>query len=389
MRNRVQGIKTILFPWLATSLILLASMFIAIQFTETVQMVERTNQLPSIYWWMLPLSAALGMVFSWFFLRKRNLWRYIGYLLSTVVFIVIDLIQNTSSVQQLIWFTSVALILGSINFLITGLVLNGKPSTVRDDLKKIKKYLYLTQIWARNSILSEYSQNVLGIAWVMLTPLVYASVMAFAFEVLLGRGDVAGKPFIVFLLSGIVVFQLFSRIVLRSSISIIRAMGVIKQIYFPREVILLTLVGEIFIDFIFGFITLLIVNAFVGSPLNYYYLTLPIPTVIMLGLTMGTSFYTSYAGLVFRDLSRLISLIMQMLFYITVLFSLRIVTPNLAIFGLINPLTGIVEFFRSVILHEQVPDMATLVWPAALALVLLYSGYIFFKNNDDRLVDYL
>jgi ABC-type polysaccharide/polyol phosphate export permease len=212
--------------------------------------------------------------------------------------------------------------------------------------------------------------------------------MAFMFSFILGSGEIAGKPFIIFLLSGIVVYNIFSRTVMLSANSLIGNMSVIKQIYFPREIVLLTLFGEVLLDFAFSFIALLIINTLFSVFPNYYYLLLPFPLIIMSILSLGVSFFVSFWSLRIRDLRQIISIVLRLLFYITVLFTLRIATPEIEIFGVVNPLTVLVEFFRTVILYESAPDFALLVWPTSLALVFAYSGYVFYKSNEGRIVYY-
>jgi lipopolysaccharide transport system permease protein len=230
---------------------------------------------------------------------------------------------------------------------------------------------------------------VLGIGWVMLNPLLEAIVIGFAFTILLGSGEISGKPFSIFLLSGIVMFDLFSRIVNQNTISLIAATGVIKQIYFPREIILLVLAGVELVNFAFAFLALVMVNAFFGTFPHFDYLLLILPATVMIATALALSLFVSVGNMIFRDLQQLVIIGLRLLFYVTVLFSARMATPETAIYGLINPLTALVEFFRSIALYERPPEFITLVWPAILAAVLLYSGYVFFTHHEGRFVDYL
>jgi ABC-type polysaccharide/polyol phosphate export permease len=114
-----------------------------------------------------------------------------------------------------------------------------------------------------------------------------------------------------------------------------------------------------------------------------------LPAAITAVIAVGISLYVSVCNMIFRDLQQLILIGIRLLFYVTVLFSLQVVSPETAIYGQINPLTDLVEFFRSVVLYESPPEFITLVWPAIFAAVLLYSGYIFFAHHEGRFIDYL
>lgn len=388
MRDKISEVAKLGAPLFSAILILLASMFIAILFKETIWQQEWSKRLPIVYWLLLPLAATLGMLVLWIIAKGTNLWTFYGFTLAVLITIAMDSILNSSPLPQLFWFTALSLILGMFTFLLPGLVLQGRSISIRERMKRLRENISLTKIWTNYSIQARYSQSLLGVGWVMLYPLLEAAVMGFAFSVLMRRGDVAGKPFIIFLLSGIVMFNLFSRTVNKSTISLIGAMGVIQQIYFPREIILIVLIGEELVNFLFTALTLILVNAVLGTYPDIHYLILFLPMLIMAAIAFGTSFFTSFSNLVFRDLQQLIMLVTRLLFFVTVLFSLRIASPSTDIYVLLNPLTALVEFFRSIVLYEQPPQLAILIWPATLAIALLYSGYIFFAHNEGRFIDF-
>lgn len=377
------------FPLISSSLILLASMTIAILFTEIIWQQEWSRGLPARYWYLLPVIGIAWMFIFWIFARKLLYWKCYGFTLAVITASIFDRIHNHTAYMQILWFIGIALFLGIFTYFIPTLVQKREPFPLRERITGLRENTILIKLWTNYSIQSRYSQKVLGIGWVMLYPLLEASVIGFAFSVLLGRGEVAGKPFSIFILSGIVVFDLFSRVVNQSTISLITTMGVIKQIYFPREIVLLVLIGVELVNFSFAFLALVLVSAFYGLFPHFDYLLLILPAAIMAVIALGVSLYASVCNMIFRDLQQLILIAIRLLFYVTVLFSMRMVTTETAIFGQINPLTSLVEFFRSIVLYKDPPELITLIWPAVFAAVLLYSGYIFFTHHEGRFIDYL
>lgn len=379
----------IFFPLISSCLILLASMTIAILFTETIWQQEWSRELPAHYWYLLPVTGAIFMFVFWIFSRKLLYWSCYGFTLTVIATSIYDRMHYRTAYMQILWFIGIASFLGIFAYFIPTFVQKRGPIRFGERITRLRENTILIKLWTNYSIQSRYSQKVLGIGWVMLYPLMEASVIGFAFSVLLGRGEIAGKPFSIFILSGIVVFDLFSRIVNQSTISLITSMGVIKQIYFPREIILLVLMGVELVNFSFAFLALVVVNAFFGSFPNFDYFLLILPAAITAVIALGVSLYASVCNMIFRDLQQLILIAIRLLFYVTVLFSLQMVTPETMIYGQINPLTTLVEFFRSVVLYESPPELITLVWPAVFAVVLLYSGYIFFAHHEGRFIDYI
>ena len=382
-------LTALLFGIVGTSLILIVCMFVAILFKETILQQEWSKSIPAILVAFLPVLALVCLTLTWYFVYSNHLWRYYGFILAMIFSCVASGLIVKPHLLQLVIFVIIGILVGSLVYLIPGAVQKNRRISITARTAQLRDRSYLVRLWTRCSIQARYSQKVLGIGWVMLFPLMEALVLGFAFSVLMGRGQVAGKPFVIFLLSGIVLFNLFSRVVQHSTVSLLSSSGIISQIYFPREIILLVLMGEELVNFIFTFITLLIVNAFSSTFPNLQYLLLVLPIIIMMAIAFGTALFASFGNIVFQDLQQLVALVMRLLFYVTVLFSLRVATPETAIFGLINPLTALVEFFRSILLYEQTPQFVVLVWPALLAVALVYSGYIFFTHNEDHIIDYV
>lgn len=311
----------------------------------------------------------------------------VALLLSTALVLV--LLPDISQLQMIYYVIGVILIGGIVVVLPARMRASAYiRSTTLQDLRDIYTQRYLVAIWLRYTIQSRYNQTILGILWIVLLPLSMSFVMAFAFTQLLGRSQNLGVPFVVFLLSGQIMFGIFSHVVMNSKNGILGTMGIIKQVYFPREVIIILIVGEALVDFIFTFIAFLIIAPLFGVWPNIYYLLLPIPIALMVCLSLGVGLIVSWLSMVIRDMQQLVGVLMQLLFYVTVLFSSQQVDPRYEFLMSVNPVSALVEAFRDITLYQRAPDPVRLYLPMVIALVVLYFGYVLFKVNEDRFVDY-
>ena len=259
---------------------------------------------------------------------------------------------------------------------------------LKNNMQELIATRHLLLLWLRYRIEARYRQAVLGILWIVLLPVSTAAVIAFAFSQLMGRGLALGVPFASFLLSGIVLFSIFQSTVQRSQIAMVRSMTIIKQVYFPREIIVLLDAGEALVDFVFIFIAMMVINAVLyGNIPDLLYLLTIIPILIIVLLSLGLSFALSWITLAFRDMQPLVVVALQLLFYITVLFSPDRVEEEYAWLIALNPLSSVVAAFRDITLRHSVPSWGTLYFPVVMSLALLYLGYTYFKVNEDRLVD--
>ncbi|MFQ3534786.1 MAG: ABC transporter permease [Aggregatilineales bacterium] len=253
-------------------------------------------------------------------------------------------------------------------------------------LQRLWQNRALLGLWLRYNIQSRYSQTVIGIFWIVLLPLAMSAVLALAFSQFLRISyDV---PFIVFFLAGLVVWQLFSSSVFGGMVAILSRMSLINQVNFPREIAVLLVIGEGLVDFCFTFLAFVIVNALNGFYPNIMWLYLPLLLFILICFTLGVMFFLSALALMIRDIPQLISVVMQLLFYLTpILYPVSSIPDQFRFIVLLNPIGLVVQAFRDVTVYARPPDAFSLYYPLVAGLTLLYVGYAYFKANESCLAD--
>jgi len=173
-----------------------------------------------------------------------------------------------------------------------------------------------------------------------------------------------------------------------STNSIRSSMGIINQVAFPREILVLVTLGETLIDTLFIFVAMVILNAFYGFwPSELYLVLIPI-ALIMIILTLGLMLLTSYLSVIVRDIPQLVGVVLQLFFYLTpLIYPVEYIPPDYQFIFLINPLAPIVEGTRDIVAYQEMPDLMSLAYPLIVGLILLYLGYTLFKANEGRLAD--
>lgn len=247
----------------------------------------------------------------------------------------------------------------------------------------------LLRIWVQFNIQSRYAQAVLGVLWIVLLPLSTALVMTAVFSEVM-RIHTGNTPFIAFFLSGYVAWGLFNQGVSAGMRSILGAMGLINQIYFPREIIVLSALGEALIDAFFMFMAMLLINGLAGVEPTAMYVLLPVLLVIQVTLTLGLMFMVSWLSVLIRDVPQLVSVVLQMLFYLCpIIYPVNIIPHRYQFLVNLNPIGLLIEAYRNVIVYDMQPDWFSLIYPSALAVGVLVFGYRHFKANEDRFADML
>ena len=245
----------------------------------------------------------------------------------------------------------------------------------------------LLRIWVGYNVRSRYSETILGVLWIALLPLSTALVMSIVFSRIM-RVPVGDVPFTAFLLAGIVPWGLFNQAIAGGMRSILGAMGLINQINFPREILVLSALGEALVDAGLMFLAMVIVNATLGVWPNPLYVALPLLVAIQVAFTLGLMLVVSWLSVLVRDVPQLVSVLLQLTFYLSaVIYPASIVPERFRLLLTLNPMAVLIEAYRDVIVYARPPDWAALLYPAALAVGVLVFGYRLFKAHEDTLAD--
>jgi ABC-type polysaccharide/polyol phosphate export permease len=319
-------------------------------------------------------------------MRRRKVADFLAALAGVVVVSVgtVLLLPDVSQLQVLY------LTLGSAVIAATTLVLTPAKYPLWTSLLRLWQNRALLKLWVRYNVTSRYSQTVLGILWIVMLPVATSFILTFVFSFILKAGDIGNVPFISFFLSGLMFWALFTQGILNGSVSIVSNLSLINQIYFPREILVIVKLGEALVDLSFVFVVTLVINLFVGVFPNVNYIFLPLLLCIQLAFMLGIMFFTSYITVIIRDVQPLITVFLQLLFYLTpLMYPIDILSPDLAeLVKFLNPVAALINAYRDIMVYNRPPDFESLYFAIVLSGVLLYSGYMFFKANERKLADF-
>ncbi len=222
--------------------------------------------------------------------------------------------------------------------------------SVVQHVRDIWTYRELLAGLVRKELKVKYKNSVLGFAWSLLNPLLYLGVYYVVFDVLLGSGISA---FPIFLLSGLLVWNLFATALMSATSSIAESGTLVKRVFFPREVLPLASAGAAFIHFLLQFSVLVAVMLVVRWNVDIRYLWLMVPALLtLLLLTAGLCILCSAVNVYARDLKHLIEVVLLAWFWLTPivyqwgLFATRLAHRGLTWIVLLNPVTSVTLSFQ-------------------------------------------
>lgn len=243
----------------------------------------------------------------------------------------------------------------------------------------------LNELVARD-IKIKYRRSVLGILWTLLNPLLMMVVLSIVFSNLF-KFDVENFP--LYLLSGQVVFNYFSNATTSSMTAITDNASLIKKIYIPKYLFVLSRVTSSFINLLASFTALLFVMIAMRAELHYTIVLVFIPIILLVLFSLGVGLILSAVVVRFRDIMHLYSVFITALMYLTpVIYPLNILPEWIKNIVLLNPITNYLTMFRDVMMNNSLPDMGYFLIGVIEAIIALVLGlYIFYKNQDDFILN--
>ena len=187
--------------------------------------------------------------------------------------------------------------------------------SVRQRLAAVWRYRELLMGLIRKELKVKYKDSSLGFLWSMLNPAMYLAVFYVVFKVILGSPI---PNFAIYLLSGLLAWNLFSASVMGAVSSVVANGPLVNKVYFPREILPLSVVGATVVHFFLQSVVLLgtLMIFRYGVALEYLWL-IPIALVVLLVLTSGLAILFAACNVYARDLQHLLELALLAWFWMT------------------------------------------------------------------------
>ena len=254
-------------------------------------------------------------------------------------------------------------------------------------VKDLYNYRELLKTNIKKDVGGKYKNSVLGVLWSFINPLLQIAVYALVFQVIL-KSDI--DNYTVYLCCGLIPWQYFSSVVLRGAATIIDNGNIIKKVYFPREILPISVVTSEGVNFLISTIIILGFVIFGGIGLSWNILWYFLIFIIQFIVSIGVAFIVSSLTVYFRDLQHLLGIFMQLLFYATpIVYAISSVPAGLQWIVKINPMSYLIEGYRAIFYNRTMPDFQGLLIALAMGIVLCLIGYFVFKKLEKKFAEEL
>lgn len=264
-------------------------------------------------------------------------------------------------------------------------------------LRELAQYRGLLWDLAINDMKVRYRSPYLGFLWALLTPLFTALIFKFVFSTIL-RGGVEHYPFFIYLMTAIFPWVFFASAVDAAAESIVSNQELIKKIYFPRQVIPVSVVLASLLNFIPAFLVMYFLMLCFGIKPSILIMIAPVAILLQTILATGLALLLSSVYVVLRDVKYITQITLMAWFYLSPgIYSLTTVF-NLSerLLGLytLNPFTGLFSLYRVALLPgfantlpAQVNAIWMYTWTAFVCLTVFFIGIFVFKWLEPRFSD--
>ena len=287
------------------------------------------------------------------------------------------------------WLTVICafLLIGLFVFVEYKQGLKGKKNMIVSLLSLYTTYGFLLRQLVKREFKVKYKRSVLGAAWSFLNPLLIMGIQYIVFSTLF-QSSTPNYP--VYLLSGIVFFNLFNEATSSGMTSITGNASLLKKVYMPKYIYPLSKLISSLINFSISLIPLVIIMLITRTPLTWSLLLLIFDIIFLLIFTFGIILILSTLMTFFQDMQFLWGVIVLAWNYLTPIFYTDNIIPERFIkLYHINPLYQYLNFARMCIIDGVSPAASSYVWCVLCAIVSLFLGVIIFKKNEDKFVLHL
>ena len=247
------------------------------------------------------------------------------------------------------------------------------------------RYVFLVFVW--RSLKIRYKQTAIGVAWALLQPLTMTFIFTFIFGRLAGM-PTNGVPYPLFVVSGLIVWQLVAQSFQSATGSIVTNAGLVTRIYFPRIFLPLAAIAAALFDFMCAFALLILLMAWYGMAPTIGVLAfipvlgLAVVTVLGLSLWFGT-LYVPY-----RDVGHLLPFLTQIwMFASPVIYPTSLLPPKYHFLYSLNPIVTVIDVSRWAFCGTNPPNVGGVIVSTVVAVGLCVSGLWFFRRHERNFSD--
>jgi len=249
------------------------------------------------------------------------------------------------------------------------------------------QYRELFYFMAWREVKVRYKQTILGIAWAVVQPLMTMVVFSLLFGTL-GKMPTNGIPYPLFYFGALLPWTYFSTTLSNSGNSLVANANILTKVYFPRVILPTSTALSGLIDFAIGCSVLVVMMAYYQIVPSWKLLLWPMLTAVLFTFTLGTGMILAALNVRYRDVKYTLPFLTQLWLFVTpVIYPANLIPERYRILAAFNPLTGLIDAFRSSLIPSAHVDWPLLIVSTTVTMVLFVGATAYFRRMERTLAD--
>jgi lipopolysaccharide transport system permease protein len=244
----------------------------------------------------------------------------------------------------------------------------------------LRKYRELIQNLVVRDLKVRYKNSAFGFVWSLLNPLFMMVVLTVVFSLVFERQKLVDN-YAAFLLVGLIPWNFTNTSLTRAVNSVLENSRLVKKVFFPREVIPISVVLANFVHFVLAIPVLVIILMFLGVMPTLKILLLPLLMLIQLELVLGIALFISCVNVFYRDMGVALDVLLQAWFFATPIIYPHWILPLwLQKPAMANPLAAIITAYRDVLILGTFPDRNFTLGALVSSTLIFIIGYVVYTR---------
>ena len=232
-----------------------------------------------------------------------------------------------------------------------------------------------------------YRQTALGVAWVILQPLLAAGVLGFVFG-RVAKLPTDGVPAFIFAFAGMLCWNVFSQATLRATSSLVGNASLVSKIFFPRLLLPLSTAVGVAIDFAVALVMMAVMLVANDLVPDARVLLLPVWLLLVFMLAEGLGAFLASLAVSYRDVLQVTPVLLQLALYASpVAYAVSAVPDRFVGLYYLNPLASMLQACRWSLLGTPAPPGRYLAYAAGLSVVVFVAGMLALERMESRFAD--
>ena len=247
-------------------------------------------------------------------------------------------------------------------------------------IKNLYNYRELLKSNVKKEIRGKYKGSFLGVLWSFINPLLQVAVYAIVFPYIM---RVKTDNYLQYLIVGIIPWTFFTTVLNQGMITVRMNAGIIKKVYFPREILPISVALSGLVNFFISCIIILLFCIFGGVGVSWHLVLLPVFAIIQFFFTLGIVMALSAINIYIKDTEYLVNFIVNMLFYATpILYPVTLFPEKYRWILYANPLTELINAYRDIFLYHQIPELMPVLYLVGITILVFFIGLAIFRKLE-------